>query len=83
MKLLIIIFAFCLHYVFSTKNSQNILRSEILEENFKDFGKFAQSLFRDDVEGNEVFKIKINIQLLQIRQIMQKILPYYRKIVKK
>jgi len=53
MKLIIILFYFWFNYILAIKNSSKNLRSQILDENFKDFGKFAQGLFNDDFSGNK------------------------------
>ncbi len=52
MKLIIVLFFICISFIVSVKQKQSNLRSEILDDNFKDFGKFAQSLFKDDFGGN-------------------------------
>ena len=71
MKLIIILFFICINFIVSVKQKKSNLRSEILDENFKDFGKFAQSLFKDDFGGNNLHSCYFfNIQITRIMLII-------------
>ncbi len=60
MNRIILIFTFILHFVNSTKKSTSHINSEIIDLNFKNFGKFAQGLFRDSPKGKWSRHYRIN-----------------------